>query len=44
MCGILGFASYKHSTDKIKLVNNIDLLSHRGPDDSGEWESSDRII
>jgi asparagine synthase (glutamine-hydrolysing) len=41
MCGILGFASYTHSIDKDKLAKNINLLSHRGPDDSGIWESSD---
>ncbi len=41
MCGILGFASCTHSIDKDKLAKNINLLSHRGPDDSGIWESSD---
>ena len=41
MCGILGFASCTHSVDKNKLAKNISLLSHRGPDDSGIWESSD---
>jgi asparagine synthase (glutamine-hydrolysing) len=44
MCGILGFASCTHSIDKDKLAKNINLLSHRGPDDSGIWESSDRMV
>jgi len=41
MCGILGYASCNHRIDKIKLVHDINSLSHRGPDDSGEWTSSD---
>jgi len=44
MCGILGYASYNHRINKSKLVNNISSLSHRGPDDSGEWISSDRMV
>jgi asparagine synthase (glutamine-hydrolysing) len=44
MCGILGFASYTHSVDRNKLAKNISLLSHRGPDDSGIWESGDGMV
>jgi asparagine synthase (glutamine-hydrolysing) len=44
MCGILGYASYSYSVDKERLVKNIDLLSHRGPDDSGIWESEDGMV
>jgi asparagine synthase (glutamine-hydrolysing) len=34
MCGIAGFVGYGTMGD---LGNMVDLLSHRGPDDQGQW-------
>ncbi|TCW60162.1 asparagine synthase (glutamine-hydrolyzing) [Treponema sp. J25] len=35
MCGITGFCDFTKKTDKQTLVAMTDVLSHRGPDDSG---------
>ena len=35
MCGIVGFCDFSKKSDKQTLVNMIDILHHRGPDDSG---------
>ena len=35
MCGILGFASNVAINESEKLLQSIDLLDHRGPDDEG---------
>lgn len=35
MCGITGFIDFKRSSTKEDLVNMVDSLQHRGPDDSG---------
>lgn len=35
MCGIAGFCDFNKKSDKQILINIIDVLHHRGPDDSG---------
>lgn len=44
MCGILGFASRQAVKNKNEILKGGQLLNHRGPDDSGEWVSSDGNI
>lgn len=39
MCGIVGIASRKPISELESLVSARDVLSHRGPDDSGTWWS-----
>lgn len=41
MCGILGLLSTESISDRAVLAIGRDALSHRGPDDAGEWWSSD---
>jgi asparagine synthase (glutamine-hydrolysing) len=41
MCGIVGIASRTSVIDRVWLIAGRDLLRHRGPDDLGEWWSSD---
>lgn len=41
MCGIVGILSKEAITDRIVLTAGRDALSHRGPDDAGEWWSLD---
>ena len=41
MCGIVGIASPKQIKSKEWLKGSRDLLTYRGPDDSGEWWSGD---
>ena len=45
MCGIIGFAS-NHSclNRRDQLVSGRDLMTHRGPDDYGEWWSDDNRV
>ena len=47
MCGIAGFINMKGSPnlDGAKALEVMgELLSHRGPDDSGEWISQDQSV
>ena len=44
MCGIVGFASPRPIADDSTLAKGIACLSHRGPDDGGEWWSADRRV
>jgi asparagine synthase (glutamine-hydrolysing) len=44
MCGIVGVASTSPQSDKSWLPVARDLLAHRGPDDAGEWWSSDNRV
>ena len=44
MCGILGIARNIVETDKHWLKVGRDKISYRGPDDSGEWWSSDFCV
>lgn len=44
MCGILGIASTQVQQDRAWLSKGRDMMSHRGPDDSGEWWSEDGLI
>jgi asparagine synthase (glutamine-hydrolysing) len=44
MCGILGFASNVAINESEKLLQSIDLLDHRGPDDVGKWVSNNRCV
>ena len=39
MCGIIGIASCKHINDRSWLIAGRDAMTHRGPDDTGEWWS-----
>jgi len=39
MCGFVGGASNKHNLMFSKTINNLEILSHRGPDDSGLYQS-----
>lgn len=41
MCGIVGILSKESIVDRIVLIAGRDALSHRGPDDAGEWWSLD---
>src|SRR5712664_2113054 len=41
MCGIVGIASSEVISDRAWLATARECLSHRGPDASGEWWSSD---
>ena len=41
MCGIVGIYSKYSVTDRSLLVSMRDTMKHRGPDDAGEWYSSD---
>ena len=43
MCGIVGFAG-QHPIDAERLHAMAEKLTHRGPDDSGLWVSSDRAV
>ncbi len=44
MCGILGVASVSPVANHDWLGNSRDTITHRGPDDAGEWWSSDRRV
>jgi asparagine synthase (glutamine-hydrolysing) len=44
MCGILGIASNVAIEESEKFLQGIDLLNHRGPDDSGKWYSDDGCV
>lgn len=41
MCGIIGRASQLQVDDHRWIRAGLGLMSHRGPDDSGEWSSTD---
>ena len=41
MCGFVGVASNKTISDKNWLFTARDTITHRGPDDAGEWWSKD---
>jgi asparagine synthase (glutamine-hydrolysing) len=41
MCGIIGIASVAKCENRSWLVAGRDSMLHRGPDDAGEWWSSD---
>jgi len=41
MCGIIGVASINACEDRSWLKLGRDAMTHRGPDDAGEWWSSD---
>jgi asparagine synthase (glutamine-hydrolysing) len=41
MCGLVGTASAVARLDRAWLPVACETLSHRGPDDSGEWWSAD---
>lgn len=41
MCGIVGIASNKPLKQRAWLSTGRDSMRHRGPDDAGEWWSSD---
>ena len=44
MCGIVGIASRNSLTNREWLARGSQALSHRGPDDHGEWWSQDGRI
>jgi asparagine synthase (glutamine-hydrolysing) len=41
MCGLVGVASASPQTNRAWLAVGRDTLTHRGPDDAGEWWSPD---
>jgi asparagine synthase (glutamine-hydrolysing) len=41
MCGIVGIASNTAQTQRAWLAIGRDAMTHRGPDDAGEWWSAD---
>ena len=41
MCGIVGIVSPDPVADRQRLVPMRDVMTHRGPDDEGEWWSAD---
>lgn len=41
MCGLIGIASNTPVLNRDWLLVGRDLMSHRGPDDAGEWWSAD---
>lgn len=44
MCGIVGIASNAPQTQRAWLAIGCDAMTHRGPDDTGEWWSQDGRI
>lgn len=44
MCGIVGIASRVPTRERAWLARGRDQISHRGPDDAGEWWSSDGAV
>jgi asparagine synthase (glutamine-hydrolysing) len=44
MCGIVGFAHPRRGADRAELVRRRDALTHRGPDDAGEWWAEDGSV
>jgi asparagine synthase (glutamine-hydrolysing) len=44
MCGIVGIASRDPVSNRGWIVSGVNALRHRGPDDIGEWWSSDYRI
>lgn len=44
MCGILGVVSRFPDSNKTWLKKGLDIISHRGPDDIGEWVSPDGLL
>ena len=43
MCGIVGIASNIPQTQRAWLAIGRDAMTHRGPDDAGEWWSVDGL-
>lgn len=41
MCGLVGITSTEPVADRIWLAAARDVMTHRGPDDAGEWWSDD---
>lgn len=41
MCGLVGVASSLTIADRTGLATGCNAITHRGPDDAGEWWSSD---
>lgn len=41
MCGIVGIVSTYPTSQRAWLANGRDAMTHRGPDDAGEWWSAD---
>ena len=44
MCGIIGIVSQRPVPDRSWLAVGRDRMSHRGPDDDGEWWSKDGCV
>ena len=44
MCGIVGIASNIPQTQRAWLAIGCDAMTHRGPDDAGEWWSADGLV
>ena len=44
MCGILGYASQAPHSNPESLIEQRDLMRHRGPDDAGLWCAPDARV
>ena len=44
MCGIVGIASQNPVNNRVWLTDGRDAMTHRGPDDTGEWWSADGCV
>ena len=44
MCGILGYINKNKQLNKELFLNSLNLLSHRGPDDSGIYEYKNILL
>lgn len=44
MCGIVGIAGKSPELDRRWLATGRDSMTHRGPDDAGEWWSADGCV
>ena len=44
MCGIIGIASQTPVAERAWLIAGRDAMTHRGPDDAGEWWSTEGCV
>jgi len=44
MCGVIGLVSKTYIEDRRWLIAGSKIISHRGPDDVGEWWSADGCV
>src|SRR5712692_8524394 len=44
MCGIVGIAASNDRIDRELILRMRDRMTHRGPDDAGDWVSDDQRV